>query len=317
MNLSKEQLEKVLSWQTLTQAINDIFTVDVHSPLRHHHYIQVPDSQDATLLLMPAWIEGKYLGVKQVNVFPGNSQLGLPGLTSQYTLSCGRTGQQLALMNGNEITSRRTAAASALASSFLSREDSKTLLIIGSGQLARRLVPAHQSVRPIEKVLVWNINEKSAKIFVDELLAKDVNAEFISHDRLQEAVTQADIISCASLSTQPIVKGEWLQPGTHLDLVGSFTPMMREADNRAIQRAACFVDVKKSALAETGELIIPIKEGAISEDHIIAEFSQLCSQAHTGRTQLHNPREAITLFKSVGDSREDLAAAILAYQSTL
>ncbi len=315
MQLNQQQVHDALPWQPLVEALNDIFTRDVVAPIRHHHTMDVPQDPAATLLLMPAWIEGEYLGVKQVNVFPGNSKRNQPGLSSHYLLSCGQTGQMLAQIDGNELTARRTAAASALASRYLSRETASKMLMVGAGRVARRLVPAHMSVRPIETVHVWDINPSSAEQLAIELRDEGVNAVACPNDQLEAIAREADLISCATLSTAPIIKGEWLKPGAHLDLVGSFTPTMRETDNEALQRANVFVDVKAAALVETGELIMPIRDGAITEEAILADFSVLCSGQHAGRAALDNPELAITLFKSVGDSREDLAGAILAYRS--
>ncbi|UTV27865.1 ornithine cyclodeaminase family protein [Photobacterium atrarenae] len=314
MQLNQNQVQDALPWQPLIDALRTMFTRDVVSPIRHHHTLSVPESPDATLLLMPAWLPGEYLGVKQVNVFPGNSAKNLPGLSSNYLLSCGQTGQLLAQIDGNELTARRTAAASALASSYLSREDSRTMLMVGAGRVARRLIPAHMSVRPLDTIHIWDINQAAAKQLATELRDRGINASACTDAELESVAREADLISCATLSTTPIIKGAWLKPGAHLDLVGSFTPTMREADNEAMQRAALFVDVKAAALVETGELILPIQDGAIDESHILAGFAELCSGAHTGRAALAAPDTAITAFKSVGDSREDLAAAVLAYQ---
>ncbi|WP_290698313.1 ornithine cyclodeaminase family protein [Amphritea sp.] len=317
MQLNAIQIREALPWDRLIEALNDIFTKDVCAPVRHHHSINVPNDPEATLLLMPAWLEGEYLGVKMVNVFPGNNNRGFPGLNSNYMLSSGKTGQPLAQLDANELTALRTAAASAMASEYLSKENASELLMVGAGRMSRYLIPAHMSVRPINKVRVWNRNELAAAELVAELKADGVDAEVCPLNQLEVAARNVDIVSCATMSTSPLIKGEWLKPGAHLDLVGSFTPVMRETDNTAMQRCSVFVDVRAGALSETGDLIIPIREGAITKDSIIAEFTQLCRGEHKGRQALNDPQNAITLFKSVGDSREDLAAAVLAYQQSL
>jgi ornithine cyclodeaminase len=316
MQLNADQVKDALPWAGLIEALGDIFArTDVCSPIRHHHTVEVPGEPAATLLLMPAWIEGEYLGVKQVNVFPGNNARNLPGLSSHYLLSCGKTGRPLLMLDGNELTARRTAAASALASRFLSREDASSLLMIGAGRMSRYLIPAHMSVRPIRRVQVWNRNEAASEALVAELRADGIDARVCRDQQLQQEAGEADIISCATLATEPVIFGDWLKPGAHLDLVGSFTPGMREADNAALQRCAVFVDTRAGALSETGDLIIPLREGAIDAGSILAEFAELCRGEHAGRAALANADEAVTLFKSVGDSREDLAAAILAYRN--
>ena len=314
MYISAEQLQTFLPWPQLVDALRNIFIADVVAPVRHHHFIDVPNEPQATLLLMPAWIEGKYLGVKQVSVFPGNNAKGKPGLTSLYTLSCGASGETLAQMDGNVLTGLRTAAASALASSYLSRPDSRTMLMVGAGRMGRNLIPAHCSVRPIETVYVWDRSAQNCASLVADLLAQGIEARVVEDADLATVAGQVDLISCATMATEPVIRGEWLAPGTHVDLVGSFTPTMREVDDSAMQRAAVFVDTRAGALAETGDLILPIQSGAFSAEQIQAELTELCGAQHSGRNQLADPEQAITLFKSVGDSREDLAAAILAYE---
>lgn len=314
MFLSAEQLGTLLTWPELIRAIETVFTQKVGAPVRHHHTIPVADGPDATLLLMPAWLENQYCGVKQVYVFPGNNQKGIPGLSSHYLLNCGRTGQPLIQMDGNSLTSLRTAAASALASSYLSRESSKRLLILGSGRMARQLIPAHRSVRGLDTIVVWDRKIAHAETLVKECIALGLDARVCPPDQLETEVGAADIISCATMSTVPLIQGQWLREGTHVDLVGSFTPTMREVDNDTMQRGHIFVDTRAGALSETGDLIIPIREKAIKESDVVAEFKELCTHQHKGRKDLESSEDAITVFKSVGDSREDLAAAMLAYE---
>lgn len=316
MQLNASQLQAALPWADVIESLRAIFTKEVNAPIRHHHTMQVPGEPDATLLLMPAWLEGEFVGVKLVNVFPGNSARKLPGLSSHYILSCGKSGQPLLQVDGNELTARRTAAASALASSYLSRPDSQRMLMVGAGRMGRRLIPAHRSVRPLSKISVWDRNESASEALVEELRAEDIDAVVCTTDQLPDVAGNVDLISCATMAKEPVILGEWLAPGTHLDLVGSFVPDMRETDNVAMQRGAIFVDTRAGTLVETGDIILPIEQGAITESDILAEFSELCSGQHKGRVALPQPDQAITVFKSVGDSREDLAAAVLAYQKT-
>jgi len=317
MYLDAEHVNRALPWPELIDALQVIFSRKVNSPVRHHHHIHVPGNPAATLLLMPSWLEGLYLGVKQVNVFPGNNAQGLPGLTSHYLLSSAQTGQHLAQMDGNELTARRTAAASALASRYLSRENANELLMVGAGRMGRRLIPAHMAVRPIQRVKVWDIREAASVQLVEELIDQSITAEVVSQRDLENAVASADIISCATLSNTPLIQGKWLSPGAHVDLVGSFTPYMREADDAVMLRGAVFVDTRAGALSETGDLIDPLKSGLITEADILADFTDLCTNRHPGRAALSDPDQAITVFKSVGTAVEDLAAAILAYERSV
>ena len=316
MQLSAEQVKAALPWQGLVNALREIFTQTVVSPVRHHHVLNVPKEKDAMLLLMPAWLEGEYCGVKQVFIFPSNNDKGLPGLTSNYLLSSAKTGETLAQLEGNELTSRRTAAASALASSYLSRKDASKLLMVGSGRMARNLIAAHKAVRPIQQISVFNRHAAGAQKLVNELLEQGLDAKVCSQKELPEVAAQAHIISCATMSKEPIIQGEWLRPGCHLDLVGGFTPEMQEADNSALIKAEIFVDTRAGAFSEAGDIIIPLTAGAIKETDIQAELTELCTATHKGRSQYSDAENIITLFKSVGDSREDLAAAILAYNAS-
>ena len=313
--LDARQLAEALPWDALIDALDRVFTQAVVEPVRHHHALQVPGEPEATLLLMPAWIEGAYLGVKQVNVFPGNSQRNQAALSSFYLLSCAQTGKPLLQLDGNLLTARRTAAASALASRYLSRTDADTLLVMGAGRMAQALVEAHRAVRPIEQVHIWNRRQQGAERLVETLLQQGIQARACSHAELPAIAGQADIISCATMATEPILLGQWLQPGVHIDLVGAFRPDMRETDDEAVRRAAVFVDTRGGALAEAGDLLQAQATGAFKPEDVLAEFSELCSGQHRGRPALKQPRSQITLFKSVGAAREDLAAAILAYDN--
>lgn len=304
--LDADQTAAALPFTRLIPALRDAFIADAAAPLRHRHDIAQPDGTDAALLLMPAWQAGGYLGVKLVSVFPGNGARGLPAVSASYLLCDGATGQHLALIDGAELTRRRTAAASALAGAFLAREDATTLLIVGSGHIGGLMASAYRAVRPIERVLVWNIREAGAERLVARLRADGWAAEAVSD--LPAAVRKADIVTCATLAREALVCGEWLRPGAHLDLIGGFTPAMREADDAAVRRSRVFIDTE-AALAESGDLIDPIARGVLRRQDIAGSLYSLCRGEVAGRRD----RSEITLFKSVGSAVEDLAAAALAY----
>lgn len=312
--IETNNLSSLLPWEDLINTLDEIFRKEFCCPVRHHHGIKVPDTDEATLLLMPAWIEGEYLGVKQVNVFPGNHHKGMPGLNSHYLLSSAATGELLARFDGNVITARRTAAASALATRYLSRPDSKRFLMVGAGRVAHNVVPANLCVRDISHVDVWDISESNARRLVDHLASQGISASLVPASDLAAAAGQADIISCATLSKEPLIHGDWLKPGTHVDLIGSFTPTMREADDELMARSSLFVDFKEAALHETGDLIQPINNGVISSDSVLADFIGLSNGHHAGRQALADPERDVTVFKAVGSSIEDLASAMLAYE---
>lgn len=247
------------------------------------------------------------MGIKTVNIAPGNSALGKPGLHSTYLLYDASTGEPLASMDGDEITSRRTAAASALAASFLAREDAKRLLIVGSGRVASLLADAYAAVRPGCEVQVWNRRESSATRLVQDLKNQGFEAS-VAQD-LPEAVAAADIITCATLATAPVIQGAWLQPGSHLDLIGSFTPEMREADDQAFADARVYVDTPE-ALIKSGELLGPMSRDVFQSDDVVATLEDLCRNGGLGRQS----QQERTVFKSVGTALEDLAAATLVYE---
>lgn len=293
-------------WPELIEALRTGFTSPHKAPDRHIHEIAVPDAPAATALLMPAWIEGEIYGVKLANIFPGNGVQGLPSVSSLYVVFDGKTGQLRATMDGGAITGRRTAATSALASTFLSHPESRRLLVLGAGRMAPLLVAAHAAARPIAEVSIWARNLEQAERFAEKVgLDNDLAISAISN--LDAVVSEADIISSATLSREPLIKGALLRPGTHLDLVGAYAPAMRETDGEAVARAEVFIDTPGGARAEAGDLIQAIAEGQFDWADVRADLGDLCAGRHPGRTD----ENAITLFKSVGAAIEDLVAARL------
>lgn len=306
--LDSAETRNALPFPQLIDALRAIFTGGGAAPPRHHHDMEVPGEAAATLLLMPAWVAGRYFGVKMVSVFPGNGARGLPAIFGSYLLSSGLTGELLAVMDGGELTARRTAAASALASSYLSRPDASTMLMVGTGRLSLNLIEAHAVVRPLSRVLIWGRDRAKAQAIAQDAAGFGLDVETVAD--LEAAARQADIISCATLSEQPLIHGDWLKPGAHLDLVGAFKPSMRESDDRAVARASLFVDTYEGAMSEAGDILQPLNAGVIDRNALKADLAELCGGLKTGRTSA----DEITLFKSVGASIEDLAGAILALE---
>ena len=278
-------------------------------PKRHHH--DFPNSvatNDTTMLLMPAWNTGKSAGVKIVTVNPENDQYQLPSIQGTYLYLDANTGVMKAIMEAKSLTVKRTAATSALASSFLSREDSNSLLMIGTGALATNLIEAHAAVRPIEKVYVWGRNYEKAVAICEAL--QDKKYQVTAIESISEKVSEVDIISCATLSKTPLVLGHYLKAGQHIDLVGAYKPDMRESDDAAIIKASVFLDTYQSGLHESGDIAIPLSSGLLYKEAIKADLFELCSATKKGRTS----HSEITLFKSVGHAMEDLAAADYYYK---
>jgi ornithine cyclodeaminase len=297
-------VERLLAYPILVERLREGFRSGCEAPLRHHHAVGT-GAEPATMLLKPAWRRGGPIAVKVVNVFPGNGTRGLPAVLGCVALFDGETGETVAVIDGRSLTVRRTAAASALAADHLARRDARTLLVVGTGQLAPELARAHATMRPIERVLVWGRAPDKAARTAAGLAAGGLDAE--PAGSLRTAVEAADIVSCATLAAEPLVRGGWLRPGTHLDLVGSFTPDMREADDEALSRARLFVDTREGAMAEAGEIVQAIAGGAITAAHVVGELADLCRGAVAGRL---TPSD-ITVFKSVGTALEDLVAAEL------
>jgi ornithine cyclodeaminase/alanine dehydrogenase-like protein (mu-crystallin family) len=308
--ISAAEIDAMLDFPPLIAALHEAFRAEIETPLRHHHAISREDGE-AALLLMPAWTQekrGSFLGTKTVTVFPGNLAKGLGSVAGTYLLMSGDTGEPLVTIDGHRLTLWRTAAASALAAKFLAREDASHLLLIGAGALAPYLARAHAAVRPIRKVSIWNRSAKRA----DEVaasLAGEAFAVEIAADRA-EAAREADIVTCITLSQTPVLEGAWLKDGAHADLVGAFRPNAREADDDAIRRARVYVDTRRGALQEAGDLVIPIANGIFREADVRGDLFELCRGEARGR----GSATEITLFKSVGTAIEDLAAAMLLWK---
>lgn len=307
--LDENMTRDALPFPSLIESVGKMFAGECVTPLRHHHTIPVPDETAATMLLMPAWVPGEYSGVKILNLFPDNQRRSLPTIIGRYLLSSGKTGQMLALIEGGELTARRTAATSALAAGFLARSDAEEMLMVGTGRLSANLIEAHACVRPLKRVRIWGRDFNKAQELSATLHRPDL--EIIAVEDLQHAAGQADIISCATLSSQPLIQGSWLKQGTHLDLVGAFTPSMRESDDEAVRRSSVFVDTRAGALHEAGDIVIPLQTGVLKNEDVRADLRDLVLGLHQGRQS----DQEITLFKSVGAALEDLAGAILAYET--
>lgn len=305
--IDTNQTRAALPFDALIPALRDAFAEGAEVPLRHTHHIE-SGGADGLSLIMPAWNEQGYYGVKIINIFAGNGRIGLPGLHATYTLFSARTGVPLAHADGDVITAYRTAGAAALGASFLAREDAETLVIVGAGRIASLVAPAMRSVRPIRRVLVWNRRAASAEALAADLSKQGFDAEAVAD--LEPAVRAADIVSCATLSTTPLIQPGWLQAGAHLDLIGGFTPDMVEAHPDCFRGAEVYADTPEAA-QKAGDLLQAFASGALAPDGIRATLVDLCA----GRAPGRRDASAITIFKAVGNALEDLTAARLAYQA--
>jgi ornithine cyclodeaminase len=301
--VTAEETDRALTFPALVGALSEAFGGETVVPTRHHHAIERP-GEEATLLLMPAWSGGAggLVGVKVVSVFPGNGGKGLPSVLGTYLLMDGDTGRPLAALDGTRLTLWRTAAVSALAARHLARSDASRMTMVGAGSLAPFLIRAHMSQRPIRDVRLWNHRGEKAAALAAALRDEGLPVE--AAPDLEAACRDADLVSCATLSREPLVEGVWLKEGAHLDLVGAFNLSMREADDAALRRAEIFVDTP-AALDEGGDVALGLKGGAIARADVRGNLAALCRGEAAGRTG----ERAVTLFKSVGTALADLAAA--------
>lgn len=300
--VSSEDVHRICVWTRLCDALAEAHRGPEPKVDRSEIHA-MRDGNRETFFNLPAWQPGVAMGTKVVTVFPGNRDL--PAVQALYPLFDGATGAPLAVMDGTALTYRKTAADSALGSRLLSPPEARNLLMVGAGGLAPYLVEAHRAVRPtIEKVYVWNRDRAKA-----ERLAQQAGARVV--DELEDAVGEADIISCATSATVPVIKGQWLKPGAHLDLVGGFTPDMRECDDEAVRRARLFVDSRWFAVDQPGDLGDPLRRGVIAREDIEADLFELCRDGYDVKRR----PDDITLFKNGGGAHLDLFAALFIWRN--
>ena len=317
LTISAAEVDRALTFPGLVETLRTAFRDGAVQPVRHHHNIERPDGASSTLLLMPAWTDfnaagtsaNGHVGVKIVTVSPDNNAIGKPAVMGLYLLLNGATGEPEALIDGQRLTQWRTACASALAATYLAREDASRLLVIGAGAMAPFLARAHAAVRPIREIRIWNRTPTNAEKLAAELRADGLDATAASD--LDAELAKADIVSSATISPTPLVKGALLKAGAHVDLVGGFTPDLRESDDDAIRRARVFVDTRAGASKEAGDIVQPLASGVLKADAIVADLAELARVEKKGR----ETADEITLFKSVGAALEDLAAGIAVYRA--
>lgn len=309
LQIDSNFIEEATEFTELINALRQQFSNNkLMIPMRHHHDFPNPEvNADSTLLLMPAWNPSKNAGVKVVTVSPENGLFNLPSIQGIYLYFDALKGNIMAILEAKNLTVKRTAAASALASSYLSKKESSSLLMIGTGALSPNLIKAHASVRPIKKVFVWGRDFEKAKIICKKLNNEAFSIQPIK--TIKEKISDVDIISCATLSKTPLVLGKYLKKGQHIDLVGAYKKDMREADDSVITKGSVFIDTYQGGLKESGDIVIPLKNGVLKKSDIKADLFELSSNKKIGR----QTQQEITVFKSVGHALEDLVAASYYY----
>lgn len=292
---------RALPYPALMDALAAGLQQTIASPARS---VYTPNADASAVLIMPAWKAQEIMGVKLVSIWPGNSAMGKSAVSAVYVLISCEDGHPIAVLDGTELTLRRTAAAAALAARTLARKNSRTLAILGTGSLSAPLVAAHASVMDFKNILVWGRELHKAQTVVDRLAQQGIPAE--ARSDLQSTLAQADVVCAASTASTPFIRSEWVRPGTHLGLMGAFTPTMAEAEPALMPRAQVFADSRDAVLEKGGEVWQAIAQGLISARAIQAELADITAQPlHAWRQS----EDAITVFKSVGFASLDLIAA--------
>jgi alanine dehydrogenase len=302
---SADQVAQRLPYKALIAGLRDAFAQNIHAPLRSMYRLNNEYGLQATLGLMPAWQAGEIIVTKLLTIFPDNSKHGLPTIHAQIIVFDGRTGVPTAVIDGTEVTRRRTAATSALAASYLASEKGEYLVVVRTGAQAMYQALAFAEVRPIHRIGIWGRSPRKATHLARALQKKSQSFAVHVVNDLEPEVRKADLISCVTAAREPLVFGEWLKPGAFLDLVGSHTCDNRESDDEAVRRSRIYVDTLAGAMAEAGDLLIPLREGIIRPSDILGDLHSLCRCEVAGR----GTPDEITMFKSVGSAVEDLAAA--------
>jgi ornithine cyclodeaminase len=301
---SAQEVHEALPFCCLVEALNEAHRRPVDDK-RELLMMEPGAASENAFILLPAWQKSRAIGVKLVTSFPRNlaGAEGLPTVQGVYVLFDGKTGSVRAVADGEAITFRKTAGDSALGAKLLSRPDSTVLTMLGAGALAPYVVEAHLAVRPsIHRVVVWNRTESRGRALVDGLRAKGIAAAWA--DDLESAVRQADVVSAATGSDKPLIRGAWLRPGTHVDLIGGWRLDMREADDAAVAGARIFTDQREGCF-RCGDIAGPIAAGLMTEANVLADLFDLCQGRHPGRTS----GEEITLYKNIGGGHLDLFTA--------
>jgi alanine dehydrogenase len=293
-----DDVHQLATVKSLIEPMRRAFSSLERGPERAH-YDLATDNESGTLLIMPAWRPAAAIGVKITTVFPNNPDRGHPSIAGAYLLLSWSTGEPRALIDGRALTLLRTAAVSAMAADLLAPPNPEVLLMVGTGALSRYLIEGHLAVRKYKSILIWGRDPRKAETIATELEARGLT--ICAQTDLEKATPSADVISCATMSDTALIKGAWLKSQAHLDLVGSFKPTMREADDERFRRAFIVVDTL-DAIRESGDLIGPLANGIVDRGHILLLKNLI--ERNVGMPNAHN-----TVFKSVGVALADLAVA--------
>ena len=307
--ITAEDVHASLRYPDLVDALQEAYAGSFSMPPRQVFLLDDKPSNHDAFALLPSW-NNELIAVKSFTYFPDNPPPDYSSLYSKIMLFDRKHGQPLALVDGTSVTFWRTAGISGLASRLLSREDSKTLLLLGTGNLAPYLIKAQLSVRPIERVLVWGRTPGKAQAIAEQFTREDNAVQFEAVEDLQAACGLADIIVSATGSHDPLVLGDLVTPGTHTDFIGNHHATKRECDTALVKKSKVYADSYVNCFKEAGEVLVPIDEGAITKDHVVGELTEMCK----GAVKLRESDDEITLFKSIGMAMSDLVGAGAAYR---
>ncbi|MBB09055.1 MAG: ornithine cyclodeaminase [Roseibacillus sp.] len=306
--IGPEEVHAALSYPALIDALEETFSGEFSMPPRNVFLLDENSDTHDAFAVLPSW-NTSLIGVKAFTYFPSNSEP-YKSLYSKILLFDRAHGEPLALVDGTTVTFWRTAGISGLATRLLARENAETLLLLGTGNLATYIIRANASVRPLKRVLVWGRTASNAGKVVDQMNAELDGIEVSVVDNLEEACGQSDIIVSATGSHEPLVKGDWVKPGTHTDFIGNHHADKRECDTALVLKSKVYADSYANCFKEAGEILVPISEGVFTKEDVVADLSEMCS----GSAPLRQGDDEVTLFKSIGMGISDLVGAGLAYQ---
>ena len=307
--ITADEVHAALKYPDLIDALQDAFARDFTMPPRKVFLLDDDENNHDAFALLPSWNDA-LIGVKAFTYFP-NPEDGYQSLYSQILLFDRQHGVPLALIDGTSVTYWRTAGISGLAARLLSREDSETLLLLGTGNLATYIIRAQASVRNLKRVLVWGRTPANVERVVRQMSGELDGVEVATADNVEAACGEADIIVSATGSHEPLVLGDWVKPGTHTDFIGNHHATKRECDTALVVKSKVYADSRDNCFREAGEVLVPISEGAITEQHVLGQLTEMC----TGSVSLRTSADEITLFKSIGMALSDLVGAGFAYRA--
>ena len=307
--ITADEVHATLGYPALIDALQQAYANEFKMPPRQVFLLDEDDSNHDAFALLPSWND-QVIGVKAFTYFP-NPKPGNKSLYSQILLFNRENGEPLALVDGTSVTFWRTAGISGLATRLLSLENSETMLLLGTGNLAPYLIRANASVRPLKRIMVWGRDPQKAGSVIEGVQPGLPEVEFSVVDDLQAACGEADIIVSATGSHEPLVFGDWVGPGTHTDFIGNHHATKRECDTELIVKSKVYADSRVNAFKEAGEILVPISEGKFQKEDVAGELTEMCA----GTVTLRQSDDEITLFKSIGMAMSDLVGASLVFSS--